>query len=144
MQTANFSIVVLIESNFTKQSALSTGRWVEWFKNMIEHPLFKKKKVEKFLITLFLKELEALKVVVIVHNPDKSAMPCWAAIFCYCFWTAIGLAAGPLNSNGLSCWLSAYIRLARSKSDDWFKKIFRLDSIDAQVFMNKFSFCQKK
>ena len=70
MRTANFSIVVLTESNFTKQSALSTGRWVECFKNMIEHTHFKKKKVEKILITLFLRELEAPKVVVIVHNPD--------------------------------------------------------------------------
>ena len=76
MQTAKFSIVVLTESNFTKQSALSTGSWVECFKNMIEHTHFKKKKVEKILITLFLRELEAPKVVVIVHNPEKSAMPC--------------------------------------------------------------------
>ena len=38
--------------------------------NLIEHTHFKKKKVEKFLIALFLRELEAPKVVVIVHNPD--------------------------------------------------------------------------
>ena len=70
MRTANFSIVVLTESNFTKQSALSTGRWVECFKNMIEHTHFKKKKVKKIFITLFSREIEAPKVVVIVHNPD--------------------------------------------------------------------------
>ena len=34
------------------------------------HTHFKKKKVEKISITLFLRELEAPKVVVIVHNPD--------------------------------------------------------------------------
>ena len=39
-------------------------------KNLIEHTHFKKKKVEKIFITLFLRELEAPKVVVIVHNPD--------------------------------------------------------------------------
>ena len=38
---------------------------------VIEHTHFKKKKVEKILITLFLRELEAPKVVVIVHNPDS-------------------------------------------------------------------------
>ena len=70
MQTANFSIVLLMESNFTKQSALITGRWAECFKNMIEHTHFKKKNAEKNLITLFLRELEAPKVVVIVHNND--------------------------------------------------------------------------
>ena len=43
---------------------------MECCKNMIEHTHFKKKKVEKILITLFLRELEAPKVVVIVHNPD--------------------------------------------------------------------------
>ena len=48
MRTANFSIVVLTEINFTKQNALSTGRWVECFKNMIEHTHFKKKKLKKF------------------------------------------------------------------------------------------------
>ena len=37
---------------------------------MIEHTHFKKKKAEKILITLFLRELEAPKVVVLVHNPD--------------------------------------------------------------------------
>ena len=71
MRTASFSIVVLTESNFTKQSALCTGRWVECFKNMIEHTHFKKKKVEKILKTQFLRELEAPKVVVIVHNNDS-------------------------------------------------------------------------
>ena len=32
---------------FTKQSALRTGRWVECFKNVIEHTHFKKKNVVK-------------------------------------------------------------------------------------------------
>ena len=45
-------------------------------KNMIEHTHFKKKSGEKIYISLFLRELEAPKVVVIVHNPEKSAMPC--------------------------------------------------------------------
>ena len=49
---------------------------MECLKNMIDHTHFKKKKVEKILITLFLRELEAFKVLVIVHNPKKSAMPC--------------------------------------------------------------------
>ena len=39
---------------------------------VIEHTHFKKKKVEKILITRFLRQLEAPKVVVIVHNPDFS------------------------------------------------------------------------
>ena len=57
MQTAKFSIVVLTEDNFTKQSALSTGSWVECFKNMIEHTHFKKKKAEKVLKKFIIKEL---------------------------------------------------------------------------------------
>ena len=43
---------------------------MECRKNMIEHTHFKKKKVEKILITLYFRELKAPKVVVIVHNPD--------------------------------------------------------------------------
>ena len=70
MRTANFSIVVLTESNFTKQSALSTGRWVECFKNMIDHTHFKKKKVEKVLKKLIIKELWGLQNAAIVHNHD--------------------------------------------------------------------------
>ena len=49
---------------------------MECFKNIIEYTHFKKKKVEKFLVTLLLRELEAPKVVVIVHNPERSAMLC--------------------------------------------------------------------
>ena len=37
---------------------------------MLEHTHFKKKNAEKILITLFLKELDAPKVVVVVHNND--------------------------------------------------------------------------
>ena len=43
---------------------------MESHSNLIEHTHFKEKKVEKILVTLFLRELEAPKVVVIVHNPD--------------------------------------------------------------------------
>ena len=48
MRTANFSIVILTESKFTKQSAFSTGRWLKCFKNMIEHTHFKKKNEKIF------------------------------------------------------------------------------------------------
>ena len=57
MRTANFSIVVLMESNFTKQNALKTGNWMERLKNLIEHTQFKKKKVEKNLKSLSSREL---------------------------------------------------------------------------------------
>ena len=76
MQTANLSIVVLTEGKFTKQNSLKNGRWVECRKNLIDHTHFKKKKIEIFLITFFIRELEASKVLVIVHKPEKSAMPC--------------------------------------------------------------------
>ena len=71
-----FAILVPTQVNFTKQNGLKIGSWMECRKNMIEHTHFKKKKVEKILITLFLRELEASKVLVIVHNPGRSAMPC--------------------------------------------------------------------
>ena len=57
MRTANFSIVVLTESHFTKQNALETGNWMERLKNLIEHTHFKKKKVEKNLKSLSSREL---------------------------------------------------------------------------------------
>ena len=76
MQTANFSIVVLTGDNFTKQNTLETGYWMKSLKNLIEHTHFKKKNFKKFLIPLFLRELEASKVLVIVHNPEKRAMLC--------------------------------------------------------------------
>ena len=57
MRTTNFSIVVLTESNFTKQNALETGNWMERLKNLIEHTHFEKKKVEKNWKNLILMEL---------------------------------------------------------------------------------------
>ena len=76
MQTANLSIVVLTEGNFTKQTTLEIRRWMESRKNLIEHSHFKKKSFLKNQKSSFLCELEAPKVVVIVHNPENSAMSC--------------------------------------------------------------------
>ena len=120
MRTANFSIVVLTESNFTKQSALSTGRWVECFKNMIEHTHFKKKKVEKFFITLFIGELEVPKVVVIVHNPDFFDSYLEAVLSrgdLLLFLNVEWLHERPITRMVTKYRLSAHIRVIRSKSD---------------------------
>ena len=58
MRTANFSIVVPTENNFTKQSALSTGSWMESRLNLIEHTYFKKKKFLKIEKNQFYKSYE--------------------------------------------------------------------------------------
>ena len=81
MRTANFSIVVLTESNFTKQSALSTGRWVECCKILIEYTHFKKR-VKKDLekIQIF-KSYEGYKMLVLTATLDLY----WAAVICFDF-----------------------------------------------------------
>ena len=70
MHTQTFAILVLTESNFTKQSALSTGRWVECFKILIEHTHFKKKSEKRFGKIQIYNSYEDYKNAVIVHNHD--------------------------------------------------------------------------
>ena len=120
MQTANLSIVVLTEGKFTKQNSLKNGRWMECRKNLIEHTHFKKKNENKSLITLFLRELEAPKVVVIVHNPDFFDSYLEAVLShsdLLLFLNSEWLRERPITRMVTKCRLSSHIRVTRIKSD---------------------------
>ena len=81
---------------------------------MIEHTHFKKKNAEKFLITLFLRELEAPKVVVIVHNNDFFASYLEAVLShgdLLLFLNGEWLREMPITRMDTKNWVSAYIRV---------------------------------
>ena len=75
MRTAKFSIVVLTESNFTKQSTLSTGSWMESRKNLIEHTHFKKKKFLKIAKKINFTRVMSITEVLVWQLPRLCAEP---------------------------------------------------------------------
>ena len=93
---------------------------MECRKNMIEHTHFKKKKIEKILITLFLRELEAPKVVVVVHNNDFFDSYLEAVLSLgdlLLFLNSEWLRERPITRMVTKCRVSSHIRVTRIKSD---------------------------
>ena len=64
-------MLVLVEANFTKQSALNTRGWVECCRILIEHTHFKKKSEKKKLEKIQIhKSYEGYKMLVLTATSD--------------------------------------------------------------------------